>query len=234
MNQKAAIVTGANSGIGLAIANYLATAGYELLLIARNEKTLAAVQNKLGANHTYAALDVADHAKVEAAINLFAKRFPQLDLLVNSAGTAKSGTSELSVDEFVHMLNTNLVGTFNLIHAVTPYMKKQGSGRIINIASRSGKVARATLGGYAASKYGVVGLNEALYKELATFGIYVTAICPAWVYTPMTGDLSIPKEQMISTDDIVKTVSYLLNLSPSAAIKEILLECQTWINETKH
>jgi short-subunit dehydrogenase len=231
MNKKTAIITGANSGIGLALAVYLANKDYELLLIARNAEKLAAIKAKLGANHTCASVDVADYHQVESAINQFAQKHTHIDLLINSAGTVTRGTSELPPEEFLKMLNTNLVGVFNLVHAVTPYMKQQGSGRIINIASRSGKRARALLGGYAASKFGVIGLNEALYKELAPLGIYVTAICPAWVATPMTADMPMPKENMISTDDIVNTIDYLLNLSPSVGIKEIVLECQRKIGE---
>ena len=231
MNKKTAIITGANSGIGLALAAYLASKDYELLLIARNAEKLAAIKAKLGANHTCAPLDVADYQSVENAINQFAQKNAHIDLLINNAGIAKRGTSELPPAEFLNMLNTNLVGVFNLVHAVTPYMKQQQSGRIINVASRSGKTARAPLGGYAASKFGVIGLNEALYRELAPLGIYVTALCPAWVATPMTEELTMPKEDMISVDDIVKTVDYLLNLSPSVGIKEILLECQKKVGE---
>lgn len=230
MNQKTAIVTGANSGIGLAIATYLAQNNYELLLIARNAEKLDATKTKLGANHTCAPLDVADYQQVKNAVDQFAQKHSHIDLLVNNAGIAQRGTSELPPDAFVAMLQTNLTGVFNLIHTVTPYMKQQSAGRIINIASRSGKIARAPLGGYAASKFGVIGLNEALYKELAPLGIYVTAICPAWVYTPMTSDMTIPQEEMISVDDIINTVDYLLHLSPNVSIKEILLECQKHVS----
>ncbi len=232
MNKKTAIITGANSGIGLAIAENLAKKGYELLLIARNEEKLAAIKTKLGTNHTYTPLDVVNYQLVENAVNSFAQKHAHLDLLVNNAGYAKPGTSELSLDEFSKMLNTNLIGAFNLVHAVTPYMKQQRSGRIINIASKSGKIAWGQLGGYAASKFGLVGFNEALYKELAPLGIYVTAICPSWVNTPMTAEMPMPKEDMISTDDVVKTVDYLQSMSPSVGIKEIILDCRAWISES--
>ena len=110
-------------------------------------------------------------------------------------------------------------------------MKKNKSGRIINIVSRSGKIARKQLGGYAASKFGVMGLNESIYKELACYGIYVTAICPNLVATAMTSDVNLDQNEMIKTDDIVKTLDYLLNISPAVAIKEIVMECRAKLIE---
>ncbi|HVV67660.1 MAG TPA: SDR family oxidoreductase [Gammaproteobacteria bacterium] len=231
MNKKIAIITGATSGIGLALAAYLAKKDYELLLIARNKEKLEAIKIKLGANHMLAPLDVADHQQVKHAVDQFAQKHAHIDLLINNAGIAIRGTSELAPEAFLTMLQTNLVGVFNLVHTVTPYMKQQGSGRIINIASRAGKKARAPLGGYAASKFGVIGLNEALYKELAPLGIHVTAICPGWVNTPMTADTTTPKEDMMSVDDIVSTVDYLLHLSPNVSVKEMLLECHRLVGK---
>jgi 3-oxoacyl-[acyl-carrier protein] reductase len=105
-------------------------------------------------------------------------------------------------------------------------MKKQNSGYIFNIASRAGKVGVATQGGYAASKFGVVGLNDSLFNELASFGIKVTAICPGWVDTDLGVRSSLAKEDKILVEDVVKTIPFLLGLSPNCCIKEIVLECR--------
>lgn len=227
--QKAAIVTGASKGIGYAVAQYLSDKGYTVLLISRNEAALKKVLATLGTHHRYAALDVSNAEAVKEAVDRFAKEMGRVDLLFNNAGYAKAGTSTLPSEEFVKMVNTNLVGTFNFVAAVAPYMKQQGSGFIMNLSSYSAKVARGMLGGYAASKFGVMGLNEALYKELAPFGISVTAICPNLVYTEMTASVDMPREKMLHTDDVVKTVDYLLNLSPAVAIKEIVLQCREYV-----
>ncbi len=232
-----AVVTGASQGIGYAIAKYLATKGYRLLLISRNHENLKnAAENimNLGSNiipPVISAIDVSDYDKVKESVENFIDQTGSIDFLCNNAGYVKRGTSDLSPDEFMKMINTNLIGTFNFIQIVSPFMKKNMSGRIINIASRSGKVARKQLGGYAASKFGVIGLNEALYQELASYGIYVTAICPNWVATDMTSDIDMDKHQMIQVEDIVQTIDYLLNLSSAVAIKEILMECRVRVIE---
>lgn len=227
------IVTGGSEGIGYAIACYLATKGYQLLLISRNQQKLEKAQKSmisLYPNIEYqpliAAVDVADNEKITKIIEDFTSQYGPVNLLCNSAGYVKRGTSDLSYDELMQMINTNLVGTFNSIRAVSPSMKANKCGRIINIVSRSGVVGRKQLGGYAASKFGVMGLNEALYKELAHYGIYVTALCPNLVDTNMTADVNIERSEMIHVDDIVKTVDYLLHLSPSVAVKEIIMQCR--------
>ncbi|MDR3490978.1 MAG: SDR family NAD(P)-dependent oxidoreductase [Gammaproteobacteria bacterium] len=233
-----AVVTGASRGIGYAIATYLASKGYKLLLIARKLENLQVSADEIVAKFpgmafqpSIAAIDVSDYEKVKSVVNDFAKEQGQIDILCNSAGYVKRGSSELSYDEFIKMINTNLIGAFNCIQTVVPYMKEKKSGRIINIASRSGKIARKQLGGYAASKFGIIGLNEAIYKELAEYGIYVTAICPNLVATDMTSDVDMAKHEMIQTNDIVKSVDYILSLSPSVAIKEILLQCRAKLIE---
>lgn len=223
---KTAVITGASSGMGKALAFHLAKKGYTLLLIARNEKNLMAVQEKLIGGHRIAAIDVADSAKINQAVVTFLAEFHQIDLLFNSAGYVKRGTTELEENELLQMMNTNFLGTFNLIKAVVPAMKQRQSGQIISVASYSGKQGRAPLGGYAASKFAVVGFCESLYKELAPLGISVTTICPNLVDTEMTADVNMPRDQMLHTDDIVKTVDYILSLSPSVAIKEVVLQCK--------
>jgi len=103
-------------------------------------------------------------------------------------------------------------------------MIKQGSGHIITVASRRGRIASADEGAYSASKHAVVGMSEALYKELSPKGIKVTVLCPGWVDTPMVEDAAFPKEEMIGTHDILETVRFLLRLSPAACVKELLIE----------
>ena len=235
--QRAAIVTGASQGIGFGIANYLAGLGYEVLMVARNAEKLTAAAKQIQVSHPksitphLAAIDVSDYAKVKEAVENFQHKTGRIDLLCNNAGSAVRGTSTLTPEEFAKMINTNLIGTFNFIQTVTPFMKKNKSGRIINIASRSGKIARKVLGGYAASKFGVVGFSEALCKELISEGIYVTAICPGFVATDATAYMDVDPTEMVQVDDIVKTVDYLLHLSPSVVIQEIMVQCKIQVAE---
>lgn len=103
----------------------------------------------------------------------------------------------------------------------------QGSGYIFNLASRNGKIGVAGLGGYTASKFGLVGLGEVLYRELAAQGIKVTTLCPGWVNTDMaSGEGCVhPPEKMIQPEQIAATMRWLLSLGPSVSIMEVLLEC---------
>jgi 3-oxoacyl-[acyl-carrier protein] reductase len=109
---------------------------------------------------------------------------------------------------------------------VVPLMKKRGKGHIFNIASRGGKTGFAGEGAYDASKFGIVGLSESLYRELAGEGISVTAICPGWVDTEMAqqGGATLLREEMIQPEDIMKTIQWVLKLAPNTCVREVVLE----------
>lgn len=228
--KKIAIITGASSGIGKGIARFLfSELDYKVILIARNLDQLQKIKTeflsiKSNADVSLVSCDVADYQKLKKNLVPIIETEGRIDLLVNSSGYVKRGTSELCPEEFQKMVNTNLMGPFNLINLVTPMMKQQKSGRIINISSISGVEARAELGGYAASKFGLMGLNDALYQELAPFGIHVTAICPNLVATEMTKDVTtIKPDEFITVEEIVNTVKLILSYSDNVMLKEIVL-----------
>lgn len=229
---KTAIVTGASRGIGFAIAEYLAKKEYQLLLLSKSEINLERAKEKLILNNPnikeplIKSLDVSNYKAAKEAVDSFILDFGHIDILCNAAGYVKRGTTDLFNKEFLRMIDTNLIGSFNFMQIVSKYMKDRKHGRIINISSKSGVVARKELGGYSASKFGLMGLNEAAYKELSSFGIYVTAICPNWVDTDMTSDIQVDRNELMKPEDIVKTVDYLLNLSSSVAIQEIIMQCR--------
>ena len=230
-----AVVTGASSGIGYGIAKYLLEQQYHVVMIARNQSRLfhacdmltqSTNSNKL----TPLSLDITDIRNVTNMLGEFTGGRNNIDILVNSAGYVKRGTLELQHEDFTKMLATNLEGVFNVTSLIAPGMKERNCGHIFNISSYSGIVARSCLGGYAASKFGLMGYNESLYKELAPHGVKVTAICPSLVDTPMTKDVtSVPKNDFIAVDDIVNTIDYLLKLSPNAMVKEVSLQCRAKI-----
>jgi len=124
------------------------------------------------------------------------------------------------------MLDTNLTAQFVFLQAIVPIMKEQKSGYIFNVASRAGKIGFAGSGGYNASKFGLVGLNESLYRELVPLGIRVTALCPAWVNTKMAYEAGskLRQIQMIQPEDIFETIRWLLTLSLGACVKEVVIE----------
>jgi short-subunit dehydrogenase len=237
--KKVAIVTGASRGIGACVAAGLAEDGYAVMLTARSKQSLEEVAARIRGNATKAsdsppdiltfALDVQDHEAVENMVSSVVSSNGRIDLLFNNAGLGKQGSVDLSHEEFDHLLSVNLKGSFNFLKAVVPTMKKQGEGTIINVASRAGKIGFVNSGAYGASKFGLVGLSESLYRELCPLGIKVTTLCPSWVDTEMTKDAPVPHEEMLVPDDLLKTVRWLLSLSPAAVVKDLIIECKTRI-----
>lgn len=226
---KVAIVTGASRGIGRAVAQGLGEDGFNLALAARSQDGLNKAKEEILAKNPNIqiqlyAFDVRDPRGVNLMVSDVISRFGRIDLLFNNAGIYHDGTTELSLENFSEMIEVNLKAAFQMLKDVTPVMKQQGSGTIINLSSRSGKIAKAGSGGYAATKFGLVALNEALYKELSPHGIKVTAICPGWVDTDMAVGFGINNSDMITTADIVRTVRWIESLSPSACVKDILIE----------
>ena len=227
---KVAIITGAGKGIGKAIAIGLAKLDYRTILIGRNKKDLDEVALSISKDSAYnpetIQLDITNSENVNTAISEIHKKYNQIDILVNNAGIYIDGTVDISETNFTKMLETNLTAQFVFLHEVVPIMKKQKSGYIFNVASRAGKIGFAGSGAYSASKFGLVGLNESLYRELVPLGISVTALCPGWVNTKMAieAGTKLHGKQMIQPDDLFKTIKWLLSLSPGACVKEVILE----------
>ena len=235
-NTKVAIITGASRGIGARVAEALAADGYAIAITARSKETLKKLADQIiiaGANQDAVLvfpLDVQDHNAVQAMVADVQAKFGQIDLLFNNAGIDMLGTVDVAIEDFDKTLAVNLRGAFSFLKAIVPIMKSQGNGTIINVASIAGKTGFAEFGVYAASKFGLVGLSEALYRELSPLGIKVTALCPGWVDTDMAENSGLTKEEMISTADLVTTVRWLLSLSPAAVVKDLIIECRTSIN----
>ncbi len=224
--RKTAVITGAGKGIGRAISIGLAQLGYNTILVGRNKQNLEKVAQEIGSYSKVLQLDITDNPAVKEAVAKIVAENGSIDILVNNAGIYFDGTVNISEDEFEKMLETNLTAQFLVLKEVVPVMKAQKSGYIFNVASRSGKVGFSGSGAYSASKFGMVGLSESLYRELNPRGIKVTALCPGWVNTEMAFDAGTPlkSEQMIQPEDLFKTIKWLLDLSPSACVKEVVIE----------
>jgi 2-deoxy-D-gluconate 3-dehydrogenase len=189
---KTALVTGANSGIGQALAKALGDAGARVAVAgrrtARNESTAKA----LGAEHVAIELDVADEASVECAIAATLAAFGRLDVLVNNAGVASSSSvMDLGLAEWRRVLDTNLTGTFLCTKHAARHMTARGSGKIVNVASIYGLTAgsQGMLSAYVTAKHGLIGLTKVNAVELAPLGVQVNAIAPGWFWTEMTEDV---------------------------------------------
>ncbi len=193
LSGKAAIITGGSKGLGFAMAAGLASAGAHVMLVNRNAEEGAQAARELTSEYdtkivSYSA-DVTQQDQTEAIAQAALNAFGRIDILINSAGiNIRGAIDEVSSDDFAKVMDVNVTGTWLCCRAVTPHMKKQGRGSIINLASTLGLVGLANRTPYTASKGAVVQMTRGLALELAPFRINVNAICPG----PFLTEMNIP------------------------------------------
>lgn len=191
--RKVAFVTGATSGIGLAIARALAAVDIAVFVCARTAATVELTIKQLredGFDADGVACDVRSPEDIRTAVATAVDRFGRIDILVNNAGRNGGGiTATLEDAEWIDVLDTNLTSVFRVTREVLARggLGDNGWGRIINIASTAGKQGIMYAAPYCASKHGVVGFTKAVAFELAGRGVTVNAVCPGYVETPLAG-----------------------------------------------
>jgi NAD(P)-dependent dehydrogenase (short-subunit alcohol dehydrogenase family) len=231
MPDRAALITGASSGIGLAIARALAQDGYGITVSARRPEKLEEAAKQLEADSLEILSVPANMAKEDDIENLVAKhkeRFGRLDVLVNNAGVGIGGTIEGYETKKLDMqLDVNLRSVYLTTRDCIPMLKEAGAEHgkalVVNTASIAGKAGQPWLAAYSATKAGVVGLSQAMHGELGKDGVQVTAFCPGFVATPMTDwvEGQVPKEEMIQPEDIAEAVRFLLRTSANCVVPEV-------------
>ena len=231
MAERAAIVTGASSGIGLAIADMLGQEGYGLTVAARRPEKLDAAADGLrakGYDVQHIAGNLGDEGTIASVVERHQDRFGRLNVLVNNAGVGIGETvDELTTKKIDLQLATNLRSIFLFYREAVPHLRVTGAEHrnalVVNTASISGIRGEAWLSVYSATKHGVVGFTQAMNKELASAGIKSTALAPGFVDTPMTDFVKghVPADQMITPQDISESVRYLLRTSPGCVVPEI-------------
>jgi len=231
MAARAALVTGGSSGIGLAVARALGEDGYALTVSARRPDKLEEAAEGLradGIDVSAVAANMSKEEDIQALGEAHRERFGRLDVLMNNAGVGIGGAVEETETKKLDMqLDVNLRAVYLRSREAIPMLKEAGTEHgkalMVNTASIAGKYGQGWLAAYSATKFGVVGLSQAMHRELGGEGVQVTALCPGFVDTAMTDWVQeqVSKDEMIQPSDIAEAVRYLLRTSPACMIPEI-------------
>ena len=234
MPDRAALVTGGSSGIGLAIAHALGEEGHALTVVARRpEKLATAVEELRAAGHhvVEVAADLTSEEEIAAAVAAHRDAFGRLDVLVNSAGVGFGAPAGEHQTKRVDMqLDLNLRAIVLFYRETLDLLKAAGAEHrnalVVNLASISGKVGQPWLSVYSATKAAVIGYTQAMNTELNADGVKSVALCPGFVDTPMTEFIKeqVPPEAMIQTADVAEAVRFVLRTSPTCVIPEIVFQ----------
>jgi ketoreductase len=227
--QRVALVTGATSGIGLAVTRALAATGHRVFICARSAESVDLTVKELreeGLDVGGTACDVRSADDIRAFVQAAVERFAPVDVLVNNAGRSGGGvTADIDDELWFDVVDTNLNSVFRMTREVLNAggMRARDRGRIINIASTAGKQGVVLGAPYSASKHGVVGFTKALGNELAPTGITVNAVCPGYVETPMARKVrqGYAAAWQVSEEEILRRFQAKIPLGRYSAPEEV-------------
>ncbi|PZJ00325.1 SDR family oxidoreductase [Staphylococcus aureus] len=223
LTDKIAVVTGAGSGIGEAIATLLHEEGAKVVLAGRNKDKLQNVANQLAQDSVKVVpTDVTNKEEVDELMKIAQQTFGGLDIVINSAGQMLSSKiTDYQVDEWDSMIDVNIKGTLYTAQAALPTMLEQSSGHLINIASISGFEVTKSSTIYSATKAAVHTITQGLEKELAKTGVKVTSISPGMVDTAITAAYNPSDRKKLGPQDIAEAVLYALTQPKHVNVNEI-------------
>jgi NAD(P)-dependent dehydrogenase (short-subunit alcohol dehydrogenase family) len=230
--ERAAIVTGASSGIGLAIARVLGQEGFAMTVAARRPEKLEDAAKGLadeGFDVHAVAANVSNEDDVKKVVDAHSERYGRLDVLVNNAGLGfAAGVADITTKWLDMQLDVNVRSIVLFYRECLSMLKLAASEHknalVVNTASIAGKRGAPGNAVYSATKHALVGWTASMNGELSALGIKSTALCPAWVDTPMTDFVKgqVPADEMIRPEDVAESVRYLLKVSPACVIPEIM------------
>lgn len=221
---QVAVVTGAASGLGLAIAARLAVEGARVALLDRNAAALEAASSEIGPNAVFFPIDLINEIQVANVVSHIGERFGRIDVLVNSAGvTGQTNikSHDVETSDLRSVFEVNFMASFFTSRAVLPWMVKQNYGRVLHIASIAGKEGNAGMLAYSASKAAVIGMTKVQGKEYAESGITINALAPAVIQTPMVDAMpeaqvrymtdKIPMKRCGTLDEIAHMAAFIVS-----------------------
>ena len=213
-NQKVWFITGASTGLGLALVKLVLANGDRVVATTRNTDDLKSKVTGYESDFLALKVNLTDDENVKSAVKQAIDQFGQLDVVVNNAGYVLGGSiEELTDQEFRATLDVNLFGTVNVIRAALPYLRAQQSGYIINISSSAGYVGYPNAGSYSAGKFAIIGISESLHEEIKPFGVKVTVVAPGEFRTNLweEGAIAFAKNSLASYNSatVAKTLANL-------------------------
>ncbi|MCS6930311.1 MAG: SDR family oxidoreductase [Saprospiraceae bacterium] len=232
LHTPVAVVSGATKGLGRAIAERFAQAGFDLAVCARTKADLEAMQGYWVEHYPSQTLltvpaDLSQRAEVQHFANTVCSRWKRIDVLVNNAGIFRPGRICDEPEKTLEFLiEVNLYSAYHLTRALLPLMLPHQRGHIFNICSIASILAYPNGGSYTISKFALLGFSKALREELKPYGIRVTAILPGATWSDSWRGVDLPTERLMQADDIARLVWSAYELSPSAVVEEIVVRPQ--------
>ncbi len=230
LHGKKAIITGGSRGLGKATALVFAKEGIDVAITGRDETRLKETVEELcalGVKATYAVFDVGNHQEVKSAIQQLVKDLGGVDILVNNAGIAAFGKFlEMEAEQWSTIMQTNVMGMYYVTREVLPFLIEKNQGDIINVSSTAGLSGNAGTSAYSASKFAVIGLSEALMKEVRKDNIRVCTLTPSTIASDMSLELGITDgnpEKVLQSEDFAQLIVASLQLPRRAMLKSASL-----------
>lgn len=231
LKNKKAIITGGARGLGKATATAFAKEGIDVAITGRNEEALKQTVSELkelGVNAMYSVFDVGNHDEVKTGIKEIYENFGSIDILANNAGIAAFGSfNDMDSKQWEEIIQTNVMGMYYVTKEVLPHLISKNQGDIINVSSTAGLSGNANTSAYSASKFAVIGMSEALMKEVRKYNIRVCTLTPSTIASDMSIELGIAnkdsEESVLQPEDFAELIVSSLKLPRRAMLKSASL-----------